>query len=1024
MKPFAFGQLRSLLSLGAIIGCGTPPPSTASDAKPHGRAPTVTMSVERPEDVKPGVNSSVPKQQVGTARKVHLPDAEATVALTADLRTFQYFSVVLWEKPPEIFLKGGPRGHITFKCDPNPNCLAVPMADSDKSIIDDPPHVIVRVPLGAGTTRPESITIQVEGSPSRKSRGVMGGIVQRFHLRYDKAKKDENSKLVGAFQTGLAEYLSMLASSDPFVDFAKGRIQSRTKGSAKRESRVDGSVSSDLAKLMNFYTGRSEVIRTLQADRGLGVSRNRFSPTVRLESIAGVSMPKRDYEALMASDDTLSPYQPAPLAAGLPTDAVIGEFATIGDLLTLPKMLDARFEPIGRALEQEPGAYRLMERYREQLIVEPSRLGEELGQVAVGAAAVVIGDPYLREGTDVSLVLDVKNAALVQTVLRRYLQNARLVAPALETKTLKIEGSEVTYNGTPDGRFRQYAAYLPQRLILSNSPKRLEQLLRIALGRAPSLSTTPDYRWARRIAPYDPKQERAHLFFGDSFVAKVTGPVSKILEARRTKAQLELRTVDYAALLHGIEEGRLPANQGELLASGWLKPADLKHFDGATIAWSPEQGATSVWGRASEMIPIVDRSLGAPSREEADAYGEFRRDYEREMSGALDPTSIRILRGSEKEFKTELRILPLSPSGNLGREFREIVRNVGRGSVEPGSLSDGLGAVLAISQQSPLRGLAQGMLHGSVQSGELGLGFLGDWVKVGLADDPFLMDVALSSGEMPELTPPAIPVAEGASDDSGTPRRERIRMEDHVDKLPLWAAVQVKSGLLFNTTLAALRIALNRELGEWITWKQDGLHHAVEVNRVDVKPSGGSENGVAVYYALAKDVLLLSLQRRIIELRIDDVLAGNRPKARDIDTKSKQLVLDWGKKPNAILSSIAIGMLDQLAVDAHARACEGLMLLSLGVGEQAATSKPGELGLRYLGYEPVSPSGPGLRVDGGVCYHPVFGSSLEPTVLATSDARSQLHQAIESIRRLSLGLGVVPRLAEQELFGTIDVAFE
>jgi hypothetical protein len=179
-----------------------------------------------------------------------------------------------------------------------------------------------------------------------------------------------------------------------------------------------------------------------------------------------------------------------------------------------------------------------------------------------------------------------------------------------------------------------------------------------------------------------------------------------------------------------------------------------------------------------------------------------------------------------------------------------------------------------------------------------------------------------------------------------------------------------------------------------------------------------------VYYAIVKDTFVLSFQRRVLELRIDDVLAGNRPKGTAVDSKSKQVLLDWSKKPGSILSVIAAGMLEESALQAQARACAGMTVLSLAFGEQAVNETDGTLGLRYLGYEPLSPNGPGLKMQDGQCIHPVYGSELEPALPAAQNTTVPLHHAVDQLRKLRFGLGVVPRANEQELFSTVDVTFK
>lgn len=1028
MKSVAPRILVLVMTLGGAQACGSSgalqSKAAAPPAEPSDAAAPLAPRVDE-------ATGPLLTQAAGVAKAEYLPNGTVQIVARADVGGFSYLRVRI--APEYVAQAGHDFAPFRLTCDPNPGCIgvwAVPSGNAAQRSQD----AILRWPHQGDVSRPTSIWARTSGFQASSKRELRGGSEMRFAIE-DPGIDQKAGDFGGEFRQGLSHLLEHLAPYEPFVAFATSRIRSRSAANPPKSRPSRGSTHDELRSLMDFYTGRGEIERTLQTHRGLGLPRPGFRPSVALAKVRGVEAPKRDYDALVGADPSLAQRpQLGPLAKLLPREAIAIEFPSIQDLVKLPRILDERFDEITRALERQPGSYRLVERYREQLIIEPSKLSEQLGHIAVGAVAMVIGDPYLREGTDVSLVLELRQRNLVEGVLARYVENARIKHPNLELKKLSLEGTDVTVRSTPDGQIRQYSAWVENHLFLSNSPKRLAQLLRIARAAEPALADAADYRWARRVCPFDARKERAHLFFGDDFVASVTGPRSKVLEARRTLAQSELRAVDYAALLHAMVEGAPAKDTVELLKAGWLTRKDLKHFDSSPITWSSASGASSAWGRSSEMTPVVELPLDKLDPAEVSRYDSFRISYESMLRGALDPTSLRVLRtDSDSALRTELRILPLSPAGDLGGRLRDVVRHVGRGSVDAGPAVNGLGAVLAISKDSPLRDLAQSVLSGSVRRKELALGFLGDWVKVGLAEEPLLFDFALSEHEIPEVARPGVQVAStnaaspGAASDplaQRQPERESIDLEANLHRVPVWAAVQIRSGVLLTAALAALRIELKDNLGDWVTWSEAGKYREHPVSKVEIKQHQDAERPVTIYYAVVKDVLLVSLQRRVLELRIDDVLAGNRPKATPIDSRSTQVAADWSKKAGSIYSALLSGTIERSALKAHEQACAGMLLLAMGLGESAANSGDGAAALRYLGYEPLSPNGPGLKIVGGQCVHPVYGTELEPVLPAARDATVPLHRAIEQLRRLRFGLGIVPRADEMELFGTTEIVFE
>lgn len=869
------------------------------------------------------------------------------------------------------------------------------------------PELVIRLTDPHDAARLESVTLH-------SYRPQRAGVERRIRISgIDRAPKDAN--IQQDFAASWAEYIRRYAADEPFAAFAAARIQqwSVAAGRSVGVSDVRQRQRTDLAELMDFYTGKAEINNTLQTHRGLGTSASSLPKTISIGSIQGVEHEPRDYGALLAGAVGVHEYAAHPLADSVPNDALVVEFASVRDLVSLPQRIDQRLGLILAALEGYPGNSRLLERYRDQLILEQTSLAEKLGHVAIGSVALVIGDPYLREGSDVSLVFEVKERQLLEATLAGFVANARRVHVELETKSLTLAETPVVLHETPDGRLRRYQAWVGSKLLLSNSRRAITELLVLQRDKSRSLAQTPDYHWARSETPFSAESERALVFFGDAFVDKITGPRSKILEARRVRALAELRSVEYAALLFGWMQGIPPKDQQELLASGWLKRSDLIHFDGSPIRFDPRVGASSRFGTSEQLVPIVDLEMDKIDKEEEQAYAQFRANYERGLRGALDPTTLRFLRTSgEDQWRTELRILPLSPWGAIGTEFRQIVRHAGRGAVEPGNNPDGLRLALGLSRESRLRDMADDALHGVIADKQLTLGFLGDWVQIGLADDPWLWNMAVAERALPDL-------------DGSAKKHEEFGLERNLDRLPLWAAVQIKSPLLLTAALATLRAQSHERLGDWVKWHDGDKYRDFAVTRVQVRPGGDASSSLAIHFAVVKDVAILSLDRRLLERRIDEVLANLRPKTADPAAASSQLVATFEHGSTHHLTNILGALLDAAAMRAHPRACVGLSLLAAGYGEVMANgAERSRLGIRVLGYAPESPAGPGLTINDGQCQHPIYGTLLEPKLPDGRDATSPLHAAARSLASMSFGLAVIPRAKELELIGRTEIVWK
>lgn len=812
-------------------------------------------------------------------------------------------------------------------------------------------------------------------------------------------------ELQAQFGEALSNWFEVTAHHEPFAAFAAARLRHRfTKGAVGHSSHPDLAATGrvELSDLMDFYTGRSAVADSLQTQRGLQLSKTRQTPT---EPIASVLPSVPHGEVTLASSTAMVGRSCAgcsPISEYLPADALVIEFATLKDLVQLPRLLDGRLGPLLRVAEASGGSSHLVERYREQLAIELDGFAETVGQFAVKNAAVVLSDPYLREGTDVTLIFRAENPLLLQGVLESHLQRAKREHQDLQSSQELIAGQNVLVHSTPDGRVRRFEYAFDDYRVLSNARGAMARMIRVQQGAHPKLGQEPDYKAARTTKPFDPKLERAFLYFGTGFVANIVGPRSKILEERRMRAMAELLAVDHAALLHGWMEGRRPVSVSELLKSGWLESTDLTHFDGTPITWSPTLGAHSSWGFAQSLVPIAELPLVRVSKDEASAYRAFRRRYEAELSGTLDPTALRFERaGGETDIVTDLSVFPVPVGGRFNSEFRHVTELVGDGRLEPGAPSRGLSVSLGVGAGSPLRELLDGGAMNIFGKREVTASIVGDWAKAGLDEGSAVWDLARQTEMVPDLSP----------------LDETSNIDQLIPKLPLWGAVHVRSRLLLSAAIAALRTKLDASLAEVLKWYEDVDYRGVRVTRVRVRESSADDAlRLNVYYAVAKDVLLISLRRDILKTHIDEVLAGQTPRGARQADDSTQLVLDWAPSSGGWLQQAAQAVLDQSAIDAHERACAGLQLLVRGYGELPSESTQRRaLALRLLGHEPEAPQGGRLQWQNGQCAGGGYGSVVEPFVPDAQNPELLVHQILSRVRALRFSLGQQTHQEQLEL---------
>ena len=948
-------------------------------------------------------------QRSGQKQRVKLPDAMANVLgrLTTPKATY-------------ILLGANHEGtlaptRLESVMDASGNLLVAAVAGTgafSQSVSAPEYELVLRFAGSTPTANPSKIRWQARRISEPES--LASGYEQELTLAAIEAAPIQRD-LEARFGEAMAAWFDEYGKGEPFTTFAAARLmQKLVKGVPEQNPRRWRwqNNRAQLLDLMDFYTGRSTIRDSLQIERGLQLPRKPSPQNIDPSTIRSEAVQERNYEQLVAKDSRQGAPVISPLSTVVPADALVVEFASLKDVIQLPRLLDQKLGQILRVAEGTGGPNHLIERYRNQLAIELDGFAETVGQFAVKSVAVVLGDPYLREGTDLSMIFRAENQALLASVLGNHLARAKARHPDLTGTQERIFGELVTVNATTDSRTRRYEYANGEYRILSNSRTAIGRLIQVKQGKLARLSEDKGYLGARTLAPFSPERERAFVFFGDAFIANVISARSRILEARRMRAQSELEAVDHGALLFGWLEGRRPSNLAELLESGWLSKSDLVHSDGSPISWSQSAGAHSHWGYSKSLTPIVDLPFDKVSSDEVAAYKSFRTRYDNDMNGILDPTSLYIERtADDPAIHTELRVFPIMPRGSFQSDFREITRMVGDGRVEPGAQVRGLTVTLGVGEGSPLRNLTDESIHSFLGKGDLSVSFVGDWVRAGLDEGSAIWDIAASEHMISGLQ----------TDD--TSQNTRINFDSLIPKLPVWIAVNIKSRLLLAAALTALRAKVEETANGLVKWQKDAPYRDIPITRVRAKENDSADAlQVSIYYAIAKNVLLISLRRDILNLRIDDVLEGRTPKSGRLPGTPSQFALDFAPLLGGWLRRAAHASLDTTAVEAHERACIGFEVLARGVG--AIPTDPAakrELALRLLGYDPESPQGGPFTWHDGVCEHAVYGNPVEPRAPDANDASLPLHALVSDIGSLRFALGLVPRGGSLELWAKFQL---
>lgn len=850
-----------------------------------------------------------------------------------------------------------------------------------------PGHVGV---LANGTGAPEAVVLVRRPKSAAAPEAVRGALLARrwqdgrnewVRVPFGgagPAKQADDAGLVARWAEALAHVLGdAWTEPHPWKQFAAGRIatwlkkQPGARAIAGSDLLRDRPARTDLSQLMDTTTGVMSMQEALQHDRGLRLSRETGPRTVALADLKPPPLAAHPFAAMQAALPNPNGGAAEPLTAATPAEFWYARVDDVRLLLRLLDEADTWITPVVQILQQNPEDRGLTARYQRQLGLRRSDLAKLFGHTVVGEVAIVGSDPYLREGTDVTLIFALKQAEVFDAELTRQLDGYRAEVAGIEATTVKLAGVEVQRAADPDGQVRQHRARVGDLAFVSNSPGALARVLAAAQGQAPRLADEPDLKY---MLARDPGTHQALAFLSDKFIAAVVGPQQKILAARRQEALAELLVPGYAALLHGWLFGHAPKDTKELTAAGLLAADELKHAGGEAIAFTPGQAARSRWGSPEALTPIVDLpAVEKVSEAERSAYDNFALGYQNYWRQFIDPVAIRLDVRDAAEgaiADVDVRVLPLISA----TDYSQIESVVGKSRVTVTASDRGLQAVWAVGQDSELRRDMDQLMRTLTGKGDVGLGWLGDWVMLGLDDRAGLVGLLSQWDDTAQLPP----------------KRERNQLEDlelwqQIGKFPGYAIAEVKNPTTLVATLAAIKTTVESVAPGMVAWDPVARHRDLPIVRIGVNPGApllpdkAIAEAFGIHYVQTGAAIVVGLDRPTVTRVIDDLLDGRLPKAGA--ATDPQFVLQTRTAVGAPLWTALLWMLQGQANTASKSALRSAEILLRG--DPAATQSSeglARLGLQYFGFAPLNAHGTPeftLRPEGAA--DPLQGSAIAPT---------------------------------------------
>jgi len=395
---------------------------------------------------------------------------------------------------------------------------------------------------------------------------------------------------------------------------------------------------------------------------------------VAVGTLAGPTVPSHPWEKLLGGKNP----DVGPLAGCVPEEFYFAEFRSVAKL---HQVLGAGELWAGHVFTQALGDARSQQtadRIKAQLGLA-GLTPEAIDRLGVEAVAVTGSDPFLAEGSDVTLLVRGRNIPALAALAD---------AAARGGKAEKGDHAGVAYShrATADGAVSVYAASpRPDLHVRSNSLPAFQRVLEAVAGKtadgklARRLGESAEFKYVRTRMPRGAAEEDGFVYLSDAFVRRLTGPQLKLTERRRVLAYNHLRMIGHAALLFRTEHGQPPKSLTELAeakcAPGVFGKGELAHPDGGTYSLSADgiSGVCSKYGRAESLTPCIERPVTEVSGEEAEEYKRFVAEYSQYWRTFFDPIAVRVS-VTPTRYRLETLVLPLIDNSI----YTELARGAGK----------------------------------------------------------------------------------------------------------------------------------------------------------------------------------------------------------------------------------------------------------------------------------------------------------------------------------------------------------
>jgi hypothetical protein len=422
--------------------------------------------------------------------------------------------------------------------------------------------------------------------------------------------------------------------------------------------------------LYGLVTGSLGVQDMLQQEALTGGTRH-GPQDVLIGDLAPPRLASHDYAKLLEEKRTKEKVEPKPheLTRFVPEDHYFLHFRSpraAGELFDLAADWG---DSLLRLAAVQARDNRLQAKFEEQLCLRRGPLTDLFSEGVIADLAVVGSDPFVLEGTDVTVLFRLKKPELFDKAAEAWLADVKKKRPDVAEREFNYRGHKVLARYTNDRVVSSFVVRQDDLAVYSNSHAAVRKVIDASSGKASRLYDALDYRYVTTILPPPADDRSGYLYASEAFVRRMVGPSLKVAEKRRVQCFNNLVMLNNASLMYRLENGRSPASVDELIQGRYVDPDKVvcPHGGAYAVDAGGDTCTCSLHNRLRYLTPNTELPVLRVSRQEQAEYERYRQRYEQFWGTVFDPIAVRITVGPRTRLET--CILPFA-NGSLYQSLR------------------------------------------------------------------------------------------------------------------------------------------------------------------------------------------------------------------------------------------------------------------------------------------------------------------------------------------------------------------